>query len=313
MKAARIHEYGGPDRLVVEEVAAPEVGPGQVLVENFASSVNPIDWKLRSGKLRLLYRFALPTTLGFDLAGRVQALGAGATRFQIGDEVYARSGYAEGRAYAETVVQDEAWLAKKPANLNFVEAAALPLAGLTALQGLRDKGALAAGQTVLVNGASGGVGVFTVQIAKALGARVVAVCSAANAELVRGLGADEVIDYKTTDPLAGPERFDLIYDCVAALSAPRALRKLARGGRYVTTLPGPSFFFAKPLALLAGKRLEFIVVRSSGADLDTLSGLCEADRLRPVIDAEYALDDIRAAHERSAGGRARGKIVVKIR
>ena len=314
MKAVRIHAYGGVDQLRLEEIPDPTPGPGEVLVENEYASVNPLDCKLRGGSRRLVLPLKFPAVLGFDLAGRVKAVGADVTAFKVGDEVFGRSGQQGGRAYAELVALNAGDLAEKPAGLSTREAAAIPHAALTALQALRDKAGLKPGASVLVNGASGGVGVYAIQIARALGAaRVSGVCSAANAELVRGLGADDVIDYKSTDPVAGNEQYDVIFDCVASLSYGRATRALRKGGAYVTTLPHPSLLWAALRAVFSGKKAALVVVKTSGTDVALLGRYVEAGKLRAVIDSEFALADIARAHEKSESGRARGKLLVKIR
>ena len=314
MKAARIHKYGSSlETLVVEETPDPTPGPGQVLIENHASSVNPIDWKLAGGGLRIMYPLKFPAVLGFDLAGRVAALGEGVTKFKVGDEVYARTNTMPGGACAEFSAVDADVVSLKPEGMSFGEAAAVPLAGLTAFQALSNKAGLQSGQKVLINGASGGVGVYAVQIAKALGARVTAVCSSANAELVTSLGADEVIDYKTTDPLAGTEPYHAIFDCVASIGYSKAKRRLIRGGTYISTLPDAALMLSGVFGFLSATKAVLIVVESSGPDLDRLRAWADAGQLRSIIDSEFTLDEIVKAHERSQGGRARGKIVVKIR
>jgi NADPH:quinone reductase-like Zn-dependent oxidoreductase len=314
MQAARIHKYGSSlETLVVEEVPDPAPGPGQVLIENHASSVNPIDWKLAGGGLKLMFPLKFPAVLGFDLAGRVTAVGEGITKFKAGDEVYARTNVMPGGAYAEFSAVDADVVALKPAGMSFLEAAAVPLAALTAYQALRHKAELQSGQKVLINGASGGVGVYAVQIAKALGAHVTAVCSKANAELATFLGADEVIDYKTADPLSGTEPYHAIFDCVASIGYSKAKRRLAKGGTYISTLPDAALMLAGVFGFLSSTKAVLIVVESSGPDLDQLRAWADAGKLRSIIDSEFTLDEIIKAHERSQGGRARGKIVVKIR
>ncbi len=313
MIAALIHRYGSPDVFKIEETADPVPGPGEALVRVRASSVNPIDWKIRNGSLFFLSGWRFPKILGFDLAGEVVTPGPGSSRFRKGDLVYARSDRTPGGSYAELVTVGERALALKPPSLNLKEAAAVPLAGLTALQALRDKGGLKAGGRALILGASGGVGTFAVQIAKALGGFVTAVCGSSNLDLVKRLGADRIVDYKTENVGRIGERFEVIFDAVGTYGAVSMASLLTQEGRYVSTLPGPGVIWA----LLAGnafsrKKAHFIRVEPSGTDLDFLAGLAEGGRLRPVIESEFPLTEIAAAHRRSESKHARGKIVVAV-
>ena len=214
MKTIQFNAYGGPEQLILAEVPTPQPGPGQVLVEVAASAVNPIDWKLHSGLLRWVRPVRFPATPCFDFAGEVKALGPQTSGFKPGERVF---GMLPMRAYgaaAEYLAVDAAYVAAMPGNLSFQEAAGLPLAGMTALQALRDQGRLAANQRVLIVGASGGVGHYAVQIAKALGAQVTGVCSTRNIDLVRSLGADAVIDYTRNEAMSQHGPFDLIFDTV---------------------------------------------------------------------------------------------------
>ncbi len=312
MIAALIDRYGSPDVFRIAETRDPALGPTQVLVRVRASSVNPIDWKIRNGSLFFLTGLRFPKILGFDLAGEVVSSGANSSRFKPGDFVYARSDRKTGGAYAQLVAVGERALAPKPGNLSFREAAAIPLAGLTALQALRDKGGLRTGQKALVLGASGGVGVFAVQIAKALGAEVAAVCGTSNVDLVKSLGADRVIDYKTADVRRVADRFDVIFDAVGSYGALAMAPLLEKRGRYVSTLPGPGLIVAALTGLVSGKSARFIHVEPLGADLEFLTSLAERGSFRPVIDSEFPLTEVAAAHRRSESKHARGKIVVNV-
>ncbi|MBI3288562.1 MAG: NAD(P)-dependent alcohol dehydrogenase, partial [Elusimicrobia bacterium] len=216
MKAAVIDEYGPADVLRVREVPRPAPRPDQILIEVHASSVNPIDWKIRGGALSLLTGRSFPMILGYDVSGRVVEAGAAVARFRVGDLVYARSDSKTGRAYAQYVAVGEGAAALKPKNASHEEAAAVPLAALTSFQALRDLGRIEKGGRVLVIGASGGVGVYAVQIAKALGAHVTAVCGTDNVALVRDLGADVVIDYRKESGLGASDSYDIIFDAVAS-------------------------------------------------------------------------------------------------
>ena len=313
MKAMQYRDYGPPDRLQIAEVPMPEPGPTQLLVKVLATSVNPVDWKLHTGQYRRIMPVRFPSIPGFDLAGEVTAVGAQVTRFQPGDRVYAMLDRRPGGASAEYVAVGEAAAARMPANLAPEEAAAIPLAGLTALQCLRDLGRIAAGRRVLVVGASGGVGHFAVQIAKSVGAHVTAVCSARNAELMRRLGADRVIDYTQTSDLRGPQPYDLVLDLIVQAPLRRLLDLLANDGIYVCSLPSASRIAAAfLLPLVSRRRVRIAGVKPRGADLDELSRLAEAGKLRPVIDRRFALAELATAHATSQQGRTVGKIVVNV-
>ncbi len=228
--------------------------------------------------------------------------------------MYARSDNGAGKCYAEYVALNPATVAKKPPELTHAEAAGIPLAALTPIYGLRDCGQIGAGDRVLLVGASGGVGVFAIQIAKALGAHVTGVCSGKNADLVRELGADAVIDYTTQSVLRAGDRYDIIYDAVGALVLDHALAALAQGGVYITLVPVPGIdFFIPGQTTREGGKGYFVAWTPHAEDLDLLSGWVASGELRPVIDSEYPLDEIRAAHERSQTERAVGKIIIRVK
>jgi len=312
MKAAVAEEFGGIDRVVVRDVPKPAPGPGEVLVRVRAASMNPLDCKLREGKFRLVFRVRPPFVLGFDVAGEVEAVGPGITRLRPGDAVFGE--LPRPGAHAEYVVAGEDHLLPKPGRLSFEEAAAIPAAAMSALQALRDEARLRAGQHLLVNGAGGGIGTFAVQIAKAWGARVTAVASARNQDLLREIGADESLDYAKDDFARREAVFDAILDVVPNRSFPECRRALAPGGTYVTTLPGPGPFLWRALTalpLLGGRRCRMLMLRPKRSDLEELARLAEAGTLRPVVGAVFPLDGIREAHARMQSGHARGKIVVR--
>lgn len=314
MQAVQIKKYGDRDTLEIVEVERPVPGPNQVLIEIHSASVNPIDWKLRSGKMKLLYPLSLPAIMGFDLAGVVTAVGGNVKKFKIGDDVYSRSNKKSGESYAEWIALDEDVVALKPEAMSYDEAAAVPLAALTALQALRDQGKLKAGQRVLINGASGGVGMYAVQIARAMDAHVVATCSGANVDFVKSLGAQEVIDYKTSDPLAATEPYDMIFDAVASFNFGNAKKSLKAGGRLIATSPNGSTLFAMFCGnVFSSRKAGLILVKSNGADLEYLGQLVQQGRLKSTIDSTFRLDQIQNAHERSETSRARGKVVIKIK
>jgi len=320
MKAVVRSCYGTADVLRYEEVAKPAPGDDEVLVEVRAAALNPLDWHYMTGKpyvMRLESGLGRPKSarLGVDFAGTVAAVGRNVTGFKPGDEVLgSRFG-----AFAEymVVAQDRA-LIPKPARLSFEQAAALPVAAITALQGLRDKGRVQAGDRVLINGASGGVGTFAVQIAKALGAEVTGVCSTRNVELVRSLGADHVVDYKLEDFTRGDRRYDLVIDNVGNHSLRDVRRVLEPDGTYVM-IGGPKDelwlgpvlgFLAAPLmSKISSQSFEVLLAEMNAADLRVLAGMIDAGQVTPVIDRSYAFEEIPAAIGYLASQRARGKVV----
>jgi NADPH:quinone reductase-like Zn-dependent oxidoreductase len=314
MKAAVIDEFGPSSVLQVRDIPKPSTEPDQILVEVHAASVNPIDWKIGAGLMGDRYGNEFPMVLGLDVSGVVVEVGADVTEFTVGDEVFARSDNGAGKCYAEYVALNPRTVALKPPGLSHVEAAAMPLAALTPLVGLRDCGDLQPGDRVLIIGASGGVGIFAVQIAGIMEAEVTAVCSAANIDLVQELGADRVIDYTREDVLQAGEKYDIIYDAVGSQDAEPARQALRDGGVYMTLVPVPGidFFIPGQTERVDGKGY-FVAWTPHAADLQILSAWVEEGRLRPIVDSEYALDDIRQAHERSQTLRARGKIVIRVK
>ncbi|MCK2215850.1 NAD(P)-dependent alcohol dehydrogenase [Actinomadura sp. ATCC 31491] len=327
MKAFVLDSYGPPDALKLTEVPRPVPGPGEVLVRVRATSVQPFDWHLMRGEPRLarlmpggpgILRPSLPI-LGADVAGVVEELGPGVREVAPGDEVYAMSGQGGFGEYAAVRVTD---LAPKPATLSFEEAAAVPMAAQTALLALRDDGGLREGQRVLVNGASGGVGTFAVQLAKAFGGVVTGVCSPANVDLVGSLGAGEVVDYTKEDLLRLGRRFDLVVDVAGSLPG-RAWRRLVRpggahvqvGGRGTRWLqPMGRMFATMALAPFLPHRVAITTGpwRETRANLMTLTGFIDGGDVRPVIDRRYGFAEIPAAVRYQEEGHARGKVVVTV-
>jgi len=318
MKAAIIRKYGPPEVIEIDDIPKPTIARTQVLIRVVYTSVNPIDWKMRNGSFWFLTGFRFPITLGFDVAGEIAETGRDVKRFSKGDRVFCMLDIRDRGSYAEYARAKESSVVLISEGVSFREAAASPLAGLTAYQALHRKGKIKEGDTVLVNGASGGVGSFAVQIAKAEGARVTAVCGTRNTELLRSLGADTVIDYEREDLTLIPEKYDILFDAVGTLSFPRIQTILKDTGHYITTLPyNPSnvlSFFLTPLLPVLGhrKRSSFIGVRTNGTDLQSLASLLKHRRIVPVIDREYPLEAIREAHAYSQTGHARGKIVIKV-
>ena len=314
MKAFIYEKYGPPETLRLAEVAKPAPNADEVLVKVLAVSVNPADWHSMRGK-PLFSRATLGLLrpkhqiLGVDIAGQVEAVGSGVTRFKPGDEVYANlldHGYG---GFAEYVSVPVDVMALKPANLSFEEAAAVPMAAVTALQGLRHHGEIRPGQQVLINGASGGVGTFAVQIAKSYGAEVTGVTSTRNIDLVRSLGADHVVDYTTTDFTRSGRRYDLILDTVGNRSVADLRRALAEGGKAAVT-GFTSVARLLGVSLRGGKDIAMVQAHVTAEDLELLSELIEAGKVRPQIDRRYPFAEIPAAIAYLEQGRARGKVVV---
>jgi NADPH:quinone reductase-like Zn-dependent oxidoreductase len=323
MKAIVYHRYGTPDVLALEDVDVPVPQDNQVLIRIRAASVNPYDWHFITGTPYLMrltaggLRRPRQTIPGVDLAGQVEAVGRDVTRFRPGDEVYAvRAG-----AFAEYVCAREDRVARKPTNLTFEQAAAVPLAALTALQALRDHGRVQPGQRVLVNGASGGIGTFAVQLGKAFGAEVTAVCSTRNVDLVRGLGADRVIDYTQEDFVQSGQRYDLMVD----IAGNRSIRERRRvlipqgtlvvvGGPKTNRWIGPmSMFVTMPVASrLGSQRMVGMMTQNSVADLDLLRDLLEAGTVTPVVERRLSLLDVPEAVGYVGAGHAQGKLVIAV-
>lgn len=308
--------YGDPkDILELADVEPPTPGPGQVLVKVEASSVNPIDWKRASGRYRVIMPTRFPLVPGFDLAGTVAALGPGVTGFAHGDRVHARVSDPRGGVSAERALAGLDTVTKLPPGMSMNDAAALPLAGLTALQGLRDVGQWPLEQArgrVLVVGASGGVGHLAVQLSKGSGAHVTGVCSTRNVELVRSLGADAVLDYTRADAFDGHPAWDLVLDCVGGEPG-RWLPRVADGGRYVSVVPTPSLLLRSALNAVTKKRVLPVMMKTNAADLAVLDSWYAAGKLRVVIDSTFPLTKLADAWERSRSGRAAGKVVVEHR
>jgi NADPH:quinone reductase-like Zn-dependent oxidoreductase len=312
MRAAVTEGFGGIDRVVVREVEKPAPGAGEVLVRVRAASMNPLDCKLREGQLRIIWRLKPPFVLGVDVAGEVVEVGPGVTHTRPGEAVFGE--LPRPGAHAEYAVAGEDQVLPKPARLSFEEAAAIPAAGMSALQALRDEARLREGQRVLVNGAGGGIGTFAVQIAKARGARVTAVAGADKQDLLLELGSDERLDYAKEDFARRVGAFDVIFDVVPNRSFPECRRALAPGGTYVTALPGPgpySWLLLTAFPLFGRRRCRALMLRPRRADLEELARLAEAGTLRPVVGAVFSLDAIRDAHLSMQSGHARGKIVVR--
>ncbi len=320
MKAIVRAEYGPPEVLQLTEVATPAPKDDEVLVKVRAASVNPLDWHYLRGtpyvmRLQAGWRKPKVTGLGSDMAGLVGAVGKNVTQFQPGDAVF---GACKG-AFAEYVCAAECALVLKPASVTFEQAAAVPVAGLTALQGLRDKGRIQSGQRVLINGASGGVGTLAVQIARVFGAEVTGVCSTRNADMVRAIGANQVIDYTHEDFTRSGRRYDLILDCMGNHSLSATRRALTREGTLVL-VGGPNkgrwlgpltgMLKAVVWSRFVSQKLVPFMAHWSKDDLIVLRGFLEAGKVTPVSDRSYPLSDVPEAIRYLQAGHARGKVVI---
>jgi NADPH:quinone reductase-like Zn-dependent oxidoreductase len=305
MKAVRIHEFGGPETLKLEDLPIPEPGAGEVRIRVMAASVNPVDYKMRNGGY--LPADALPLTLGRDVAGVVDAVGDGVDRFHVGEAVFAMLDRDHG-GYVEFVAQTAANCARKPARLDFIQAAAVPLAGLTAWQGLFDHGGLQAGQRVLIHGAGGGVGHLAVQFARAHGAAVIATCSSADVDFVKSLGATEVIDYKTERFEDHVQNVDLVFDLVAGETQDRSWAVLKNGGALISTLKEPD----KATAAAKHARAARYMAQPNGAQLAEIGRLIDLGQVMPRIDRVFPLGDAARAEATLEHEHVRGKIVLEV-
>jgi NADPH:quinone reductase-like Zn-dependent oxidoreductase len=332
VQAALIDRYGDNSRVRLADVAVPPMGHDDLLVKVHAASVNPVDTKIRDGKLKVLIKYRMPLVLGNDLAGTVTAIGAGVTRFKVGDAIYARLDKHRIGAFAEYAIVREDLAAPKPANLTFEEAASLPLVGLTAWQALIDIGRLQAGQKVLIHAGSGGVGTFAIQLARHLGAKVFTTVGQRNVALVKQLGADVAIDYRS-------ERFENVArDCDVVLETLgdelllRSFQSVKRGGVVVSIGNTPTAAFAREWGLnpmlvfvmglmsrkamaaarARGARYEYLFMHADGEQLRQIAQRVEAGVIRPVIDKVFPLSEVREALAYSESGRATGKVVIKV-
>ncbi|KRM89914.1 NADP-dependent oxidoreductase [Liquorilactobacillus cacaonum] len=311
MKAIAIEEYGDVKNLHEIELEVPKLAADEVLLENYATSINPIDWKARLGYLKGMFDWNFPVVLGWDVAGVITKVGDNVIDFKVGDKVFARPDiYNDGKkgAYAEYVAVKEDKLALKPNDISFEEAAAVPLAGLTALQVIEDRLKIKKGDKVLIQGGAGGVGIFAIQIAKYLGAYVATTASKKNHDFLKSLGADEVIDYhenKITDVLSG---YDAVFDTINAIDDGLAILKA--DGRLVTIA-------GKPTAeqKIGSKDVSEWWLQPNGKQLQQLTDLIVSKEVRVIIDSVYPLttQGLRDAHEKSQSGHAKGKIVIKVK
>ena len=307
MKAIQMKSYGGADVLSYDEVPTPEPQSDEILIRIHAAPINPIDWKIREGYMQNWLPLQLPLIPGSEFAGVVAAVGANVKAFQAGEEIYGYSSLLRGGAYAEFIVVKETEITAKPNNIDFVHAAAIPVGALTALQAF-DLTGLSAGQTVLIHAAAGGVGSMAVQIAKARGAHVIGTASARNADFVKSLGADEVIDYTMTKFEDVVKDVDVVFDLVGGDTQARSFGVLKAGGWLVSAVSPP----APEESEQHGVKSAMITVQPNAAELKKVTALVEAGQLKTFVETVLPLSAARQAHDLSQSGRTRGKIVLQV-
>jgi NADPH:quinone reductase-like Zn-dependent oxidoreductase len=305
MKAVRIHEYGGAEVLRYEDAVSPEPAEGEVLVRVHAAGVNPVDWKVRAGYMREMMKHPLPLIPGWDFSGTIEA---GAGNWRTGAEVYARPDLSRNGAYAEIIAVRASEIAAKPKSLDHIDAAAIPLAALTAWQALFDAAGLVPGQKVLIHAAAGGVGHFAVQLAKWKGVFVAGTGSARNRKFLKRLGVDQFIDYTSTRFEKAVRDFDVVLDTMAGETRARSWGVLKKGGVLVSILGQPSQEEAKA----HGVRATGIFVQPNPSQLQEIAGLVDAGKLKPHVEAVFPLSEAAKAHEMSQTLHVRGKIVLRV-
>ena len=311
MNAMVIDRYGGPEEFRMAEVPMPKPKRGEVLVRTKFIGVNPKDVLVRKGKFRILTGKRFPLIMGHDIAGEVVESTAGSD-LSVGELVYGMINDFAGRAYAEYVSIAANQVARVPKSIDLGMASAVPLAAQTGLQALVDDADLKPGQRVIINGASGGVGTFAVQIAKSLGAHVTAVCSDRNTELVQSLGADEVVDYRTQELVKLSERYDVFFDVFGNYNFGRISHLLDKDGRYVHTIPNATIFKEVAQSFFSKKKAKIVIVRSRRKQLDWLTQKIDSGEIRVVVDKTFSLNDAADAHRYMETKRARGKVVLSI-
>lgn len=332
MRAMVIDQYGKvPLRLA--EMPTPEIGDYEVLAEIHAASINPVDFKIRDGKVKMLLKYKMPLILGNDFSGVVAKVGGKVTRFKVGDEVYGRPRKSNIGTFAEYIAVHEDDIALKPKNLSFEEAASIPLVGLTTYQAFQDIMQLQKGQRILIHAGAGGVGTFAIQLAKLMGATVATTASDAGTNLVKSLGADEIINYKTEKFEEKLENYDAVFDTLGGNILEKSFEVLKDGGKIVSVSGLPNARFAKEygsgflktllfsvashkLTALENKhnvQYTFLFMKPSGEQLRTIANFIESGKIKPVIDRVFPFDEAQKAMEYSELGRAKGKIIVKIR
>ncbi len=308
MEAIRIHSFGGPEVLKAEEAPTPEPKADEVLIKIYASGVNPVDWKIREGMNKERFPTHFPLIPGWDVSGVIEKTGGEVNNFKKGDEVYSRPDLTKNGTYAEYVTVKASLVALKPKTIDHVHAAGVPLAGLTAWQGLFDFGKLKAGEKVLIHAASGGVGSFAVQFAKWKGAYVIGTTSEKNIDFVKSLGADEVIDYKKEKFEERLKNIDLVFDTLGGEIQKKSFHVLKEGGRLITTVRPESTDESKSKHI----RVEGFMANSIPEELTQIAGLIDRGKIKPIIGKVFPLEQAAEAQRLSKDGHARGKIVLEV-
>mgnify|MGYP002824477719 FL=1 len=310
MKAVVFRKNGSPDVLEINDIEKPIIKNDEVLVKVYAASVNPVDVLIRKNRIISFFVNRRSKITGSDFSGKIESIGRTVVSVKNGDDVF---GFRQGGTTAEYVAISEKKIAIKPVNMTFEEAAAVPLAALTALQALRDKGNICSGQNVLINGASGGVGTYAVQIAKSFGTNVTGVSSTKNLELIKSLGSDKVIDYTKEDFTRTDQRYDIVLDAVAKSSYSKCKKILNQGGIFVSTGFSPLLFIQVMSSTLFGdKKAKSIWSRWNTKDLEIIGELIKEDKVKSVIDQSYPMDKTSEAHLHIENGHTRGKVVISI-
>lgn len=304
MKAIRIHEFGGPEVLKYEDVPEPSPGPGEIRIRIIAAGVNPIDWKIRRG---LIGEMPLPMIIGLDVAGIVDAVSEGEVFFQAEEEVFAKVSIGQG-GYAEYTVVNSTQAARKPKSIGFIESAAIPTAGLAAWQSLFDIAELEKGQSVLIHGAAGGVGTFAVQFARWKGAYVIGTASAGNAQFLKSIGADEVIDYRNQRFEDIVSNLDVVLDTIGGDTFERSWGVLKPGGFLVTTVAS----IPEGVSEKYGVRAKALMTQPDGKELAQIAAIIDEQQIKPIVTTVLPLTDAQKAHEMSESRHARGKIVLRV-
>ncbi|HEY5408245.1 MAG TPA: NADP-dependent oxidoreductase [Ginsengibacter sp.] len=308
MKAIQIHEFGGPEVLKYEDAPKPKPGADEVVIKVFATSVNPIDWKIREGHAKGKFPIKFPLIPGWDVSGEIDEVGSNILNFRKGDEVYSRPDPTKNGTYAEYVVVKANLINLKPQSIDHEKAAAVPLAGLTAWQALFDYGKLQQGQKVLIHAASGGVGTFAVQFAKWKGAYVIGTTSKENMDFVKKLGADKVIDYKNEKFEEKLKNIDLVIDLIGGDTQKRSLKVIKRGGRLITTVQVENQEATKEKNI----HIEGFLAQSLPEELEQIKQLIDSGKVKPVVSKIMPLKDAAKAQKLSEKGHTRGKIVLQV-
>ncbi|HEX7063597.1 MAG TPA: NADP-dependent oxidoreductase [Bacillales bacterium] len=308
MKAVIIEQYGGADKLKVTDMAKPELKSNDVLIEIAATSVNPVDWKIREGYLQEKINYEFPLILGLDAAGVIKEVGKNVKSFQVGDEVFTRPDILRNGTYAEYVAVDESLVAAKPNNLTFEEAASIPLVGLTSWQCLVDKANIGKGDRVFIHAGAGGVGSFAIQLAKAFGCWVATTGSSRNVQFLNDLGADQVINYEEEDFTEELEPVDIVFDTLGGEIQEQSYRVLKEGGHLVSIADVPD----EQTAEKYGVQSDYVFMDPNGEELSKIGKMLKDEQIKPIIGRTMALSDIQEAHKMSETGHTRGKIVLKV-